>query len=92
MSQTPIDRSDKPSARAYALLSVGAACLTIGLKVTAYRLTGSVGLLSDAVESLVNLAAVHSLQGKFQDAVRDLDQAMLVIAGTARSMGVEVER
>jgi large subunit ribosomal protein L11 len=23
---------------------------------------------------------------------RDLDQAMLVIAGTARSMGVEVER
>ena len=57
MSQTPIDRPALPSARAYALLSVGAACLTIGLKVTAYRLTGSVGLLSDAVESLVNLVA-----------------------------------
>jgi cation diffusion facilitator family transporter len=39
------------------LLSVGAAIVPLGLKLAAYRLTGSVGLLSDAVESLVNLAA-----------------------------------
>lgn len=45
------------SARFYALLSVGAALLTIGLKGGAYFLTGSVGLLSDAAESLVNLVA-----------------------------------
>jgi cation diffusion facilitator family transporter len=45
------------SARSYALLSVGAALITIILKASAYWLTGSVGLLSDAVESLVNLAA-----------------------------------
>lgn len=38
-------------------LSVGAALLTIALKFSAYILTGSVGLLSDAAESLVNLAA-----------------------------------
>jgi divalent metal cation (Fe/Co/Zn/Cd) transporter len=38
-------------------LSIGAAILTIALKSTAYWLTGSVGLLSDALESLVNLVA-----------------------------------
>ena len=36
---------------------MGAALLTITLKTGAYLLTGSVGLLSDAVESFVNLAA-----------------------------------
>jgi cation diffusion facilitator family transporter len=41
----------------YAILSVLAAILTIGLKGFAYGVTGSVGLLSDALESLVNLAA-----------------------------------
>lgn len=41
----------------YAWLSIAAAVLTIGLKSGAYLLTGSVGLLSDALESVVNLAA-----------------------------------
>ena len=39
----------------YAWLSIAAAFATIGLKSFAYFLTGSIGLLSDAVESLVNL-------------------------------------
>lgn len=39
----------------FAWLSIAAALVTIGLKTWAYYLTGSVGLLSDAVESLVNL-------------------------------------
>src|SRR5688500_14346707 len=43
--------------RRYALISIGAAVATIVLKGGAYLLTGSVGLLSDAFESLVNLAA-----------------------------------
>jgi divalent metal cation (Fe/Co/Zn/Cd) transporter len=38
----------------FAWLSIGAAVLTIWLKTTAYWLTGSIGLLSDALESLVN--------------------------------------
>lgn len=38
-------------------LSVGAALLTLVLKFGAYFLTGSVGLFSDALESLINLAA-----------------------------------
>lgn len=41
----------------FAWLSIGAAAATIGLKAGAYLLTGSVGLLSDALESLVNLVA-----------------------------------
>lgn len=41
----------------FAWLSVATAVLTILLKVTAYFLTGSVGLLSDALESGVNLVA-----------------------------------
>ena len=40
----------------YAWLSVAAAIATIALKAGAYYLTGSVGILSDALESLVNLA------------------------------------
>jgi len=43
--------------RALILLSVLAAVLTIGLKTLAYWLTGSVGLMSDALESLINLIA-----------------------------------
>jgi cation diffusion facilitator family transporter len=39
----------------FAWLSIGAAVVTMGLKTAAYLITGSVGLLSDAVESLVNL-------------------------------------
>lgn len=39
----------------FAWLSIGAALLTIGLKTVAYLITGSVGLFSDAVESVVNL-------------------------------------
>ena len=46
-----------PSARFYTLLSIAAAVLTIALKAGAYFLTGSVGLLSDAAESCVNLVA-----------------------------------
>lgn len=41
----------------FAWLSIAAAVVTISLKAGAYLLTGSVGLLSDALESLVNLVA-----------------------------------
>jgi cation diffusion facilitator family transporter len=39
------------------LLSVAAGLATIALKMLAWQLTGSTGLLSDALESIVNLAA-----------------------------------
>jgi cation diffusion facilitator family transporter len=46
-----------PDLTRFAWLSIAAAVLTIGLKTGAYLLTGSVGLLSDAAESVVNLVA-----------------------------------
>jgi cation diffusion facilitator family transporter len=45
------------TARRYAMLSIAVAVITIGLKLGAYLLTGSVGLFSDAAESVVNLVA-----------------------------------
>lgn len=45
------------NARSYTWLSIAAALVTMALKFVAYHLTGSVGLLSDAVESVVNLVA-----------------------------------
>jgi cation diffusion facilitator family transporter len=41
----------------WAWLSIATALVTMGMKYAAYSLTGSVGLLSDAIETLVNLAA-----------------------------------
>ncbi len=45
-----------PALTCYAWLSIAAALATILLKGVAWQLTGSVGLLSDALESFVNLA------------------------------------
>lgn len=50
-------KPSRPDLTRYAWLSIAAAIATIALKGVAYALTGSVGLLSDALESLVNLAS-----------------------------------
>ena len=47
---------NRASLTRFAWLSIAAAVVTITLKSGAYLLTDSVGLLSDALESLVNLA------------------------------------
>jgi cation diffusion facilitator family transporter len=65
------------NARAYILLSIGAAILTMALKFGAYALTGSIGLFSDAAESLVNLVAAVAAFIALTYAARppDLDHA-----------------
>src|SRR5947209_6643978 len=45
------------SRRFYMVLSIGAALVTMAVKFIGYFLTGSVGLFSDAAESVVNLVA-----------------------------------
>ncbi len=45
----------------YAWLSLGAALATIALKTLAWTVTGSVGLLSDALEALINVFAAASI-------------------------------
>src|SRR3954469_13545714 len=54
--QIPSSKAVPPLTR-FAWLSIAAAVVTITLKTAAWLLTGSVGLLSDALESLVNLVA-----------------------------------
>jgi cation diffusion facilitator family transporter len=56
---TPNAREPRTGRRLFRLLwlSIAAAVATISLKTLAWLLTGSVGLLSDAAESLVNLVA-----------------------------------
>ena len=64
----------RPSLTRFAWLSIAAAIVTIGLKMAAYRVTGSVGLLSDALESLVNLAAALMALAMLTVAARPPDE------------------
>lgn len=64
----------RPSLTRFAWLSIAAAILTIGLKAAAYFITGSVGLLSDALESLVNLAAALMALAMLTVAARPPDE------------------
>lgn len=59
----------------FAWLSIGAALTTIALKTGAYLLTGSVGLLSDALESLVNLVAAVMALAMLTIAARPADES-----------------
>lgn len=63
-----------PSLTFYARLSIAAALATIALKGAAWQLTGSVGLFSDAMESLVNLAGACMALWMLSIAVRPADE------------------
>ena len=56
------------------MLSIAAAVLTIVLKTVAYFLTGSVGLLSDALESVVNLVGALMALAMLTIAARPADE------------------
>ncbi len=58
----------------YAWLSIAAALATIGLKSGAYLVTGSVGLLSDAMESMVNLVGGIMALAMLKVAARPADE------------------
>jgi cation diffusion facilitator family transporter len=55
-------------------LSIAAAVATITLKLAAWALTGSVGLLSDAAESVVNLVAAVVAMAALRWAVKPADE------------------
>jgi cation diffusion facilitator family transporter len=69
-----INHQDRSNLTRFAWLSVGVAVFTIILKSIAYFLTGSVGLLSDALESLVNLAGGLMALGMLTIAARPADE------------------
>lgn len=80
-----------PSLTSFARLSVAAAFATILLKSAAYYTTGSVGLLSDAVESLVNLVGALMALSMLRVAERPADTEHSYGHGKAEyfSSGVE---
>ncbi|GGJ95912.1 cation diffusion facilitator family transporter [Luteimonas terricola] len=57
MENTGRPAATTPDLRKYAWLAIATAVLTVLLKGSAWAITGSVGLLSDAAESMVNLVA-----------------------------------
>src|SRR6187551_3118839 len=59
----------------FAWLSIAAALMTIALKASAYLLTGSVGLLSDAAESIVNLVGAVMALAMLIIAARPADES-----------------
>jgi cation diffusion facilitator family transporter len=63
-----------PNLTRFAWLSIAAALATIALKTVAYVLTGSVGLLSDAVESIVNLVGAVMALSMLTVASRPADE------------------
>lgn len=75
----------------YAWLSVGAALLTMAIKATAYLVSGSVGLLSDALESGVNLASALMALAALSIVARPPDEEHAYGHGKAEyfSSGVE---
>jgi cation diffusion facilitator family transporter len=66
---------DRSSLTRFAWLSIAAALITIALKAGAYLMTGSVGLLSDAAESIVNLVGAIMALGMLMIAARPADQS-----------------
>ena len=63
------------STKHFAWLSIAAAFITILLKALAWWLTGSIGLLSDALESLVNLAGAMMALAMISLAEQPADEA-----------------
>ena len=89
--QTQRTASPAPSLTRYAWLSIAAAIVTIGLKTYAYLLTGSVGLLSDAAESVVNLVAAVIALVALIVAARPADESHQFGHGKAEYFSAAIE-
>lgn len=73
--QTGAERTETAIRLRAGWLAVAAAIVTISLKFTAYGLTGSAGLLSDAVESLANLVTAAAVLVSVWYASRPVDRS-----------------
>ena len=82
---------NRSSLTRFAWLSIAAAVLTIVLKTAAWLITGSVGLLSDAIESIVNLVGGIMALAMLTIAARPADEDHAYGHGKAEyfSSGVE---
>jgi cation diffusion facilitator family transporter len=86
-----MDRLGARAVQRRARWSIAAALATIALKAGAYALTSSVGLLSDALESLVNLAAALTMVTAVAIAARPADETHPFGPGKAEQLSAAVE-
>jgi len=70
----------------FAWLSIAAAIITIELKTVADLVTGSAGLLSDALESLVNLAGALTALAMLTIAARPVPPGIFLDTKTAEML------
>jgi cation diffusion facilitator family transporter len=75
----------------FAWLSIAAAIVTITLKAGAWVMTGSVGLLSDAAESVVNLVAAVVALIALRVAIRPATERFLYGRAKAEYFSAAVE-
>lgn len=75
----------------YVWLSIGAAIATVTLKYIAYLLTGSVGLLSDAIESVVNVVAAFIALMALRAAAKPADELHHFGRGKAEYLSSGIE-
>lgn len=85
-------RDDRPrDLSAFAWLSIAAAIVTIALKTGAWVITGSVGLLSDAAESVVNLVAAVVALVALKMAIRPADEKFTYGRSKAEYLSAGIE-
>lgn len=82
---------DRGNLRRYAWLSIAAAIVTVVLRVGAASVTGSVSLLSDALESGVNLLAAVLALGALSVAARPPDEEHIFGHSKIESVAAAVE-
>jgi cation diffusion facilitator family transporter len=82
---------DRSSLTRFAWLTIAAAIFTMALKATAYLVTDSVGLLSDALESVVNLVGGVMALAMLTVAARPPDQEHLYGHSKAEYFSAVVE-
>lgn len=75
----------------FAWLSIGTGIVVFGLKFLAFKLTGSVGLLSDALESTVNIVAAVIALLALRTAMRPPDEIHHFGRGKAEYFSAQIE-
>jgi cation diffusion facilitator family transporter len=75
----------------YAWLSIATGVTVFGLKLGAYAITGSVGLLSDALESIVNIVAAVVALVALRTAMKPADERHHFGHGKAEYFSAQIE-
>lgn len=91
MTTTTRPAAERVDLTRFAWLSIAAAILTISLKAGAWVMTGSVGLLSDAAESVVNLVAAVVALIALRVAIRPATERFLYGRAKAEYFSAAVE-